>query len=173
MLEQPNAPEVKPNTAIRALMLIVALGFVIVVVALLALNWPSGQWGEQDITMLPHISRTLQAISGKIVLPIPRLMLDIGIYILILIGIGFLVAAWRQGSRGALTGLLAISVLGLSYVSGMAVYIGPMVSVCGFILILFGGLVAWASLPRHNLPDEPAPPIDDRGTDEYASHPVT
>ncbi len=173
MLEQPETPVPQPNNQVRGLMLIVACGFFVVIAALLVFNWPSGQWGEQDVTMLPHISRLFAAITGRIALPIPRLILDLGIYVLIVIGLGFLVAAWRTGSRNSLMGLLAISILGLSYVSGMAVYIGPMISVCGFILILFGGLVAWASLPRHNLPEESAPPIDDRGTDEYASHPVT
>ena len=169
MLEPPEVHEPK---LVRGLMLVVAVGFFIVFVALLLLNWPSGQWGEQDVTLLPQIQRTTDAIRGQTALPTARLVLDIGIYFVVVIGVGFMIAAWR-GSRGALIGLLVISVLGLSYVSNMALYIGPMVSTCGFILILFGGLVAWASLPRHNLVEEPAAtPIDDRGTDEYASHPV-
>jgi hypothetical protein len=171
MLEPPPSSEPTPKNQVRSLMFIVACGFVIVIVSLLLLNWPSGQWGESDVTMIPQIQRTIAAVTGKIAWPLPRLILDVGIYILLVIGLGFLVAAWRSGARGALMGLLAISILGLSYVSGMVVYVGPMISACGFVLILFGGLVAWASSPRHNLPEEP--PIDDRGTDEYASHPVT
>lgn len=165
------SPEPNPNKQVRGLMYIVACGFVIVLVSLLLLNWPSGQWGESDVKMLPQVQRTIAAVTGKIAWPVPRLVLDVGIYVLLIIGIGFLVAAWRNGARGALMGLMGISILGLSYVSGMVVYVGPMISACGFVLILFGGLVAWASLPRHNLPEEPH--IDDRGTDEYASHPVT
>jgi hypothetical protein len=170
MLEQPFTRESSPEMSIRGLMWLVAAGFIVVIVALLILGWPSGQWGDKDLKILPQIMRTVFALRGEVTLPAARLALDVGIYVLVMIGLAFLVAAWRGGSRGAVTGLLVISILGLSYVSGMALYIGPMVSTCGFLLILFGGLVAWASMPRQNLPEQP---IDDRGTDEYASHPVT
>jgi hypothetical protein len=165
------------------------------VFALVVLWWPTGNFGEQQVSIIHHIFRLTRPLNNEDGLNLPRRFLDAGIYLVVLVGVVFLVTAWRRGTRGALLGLIGVSVLGLSYVSGMALYSGPMVSTCGFLLILFGGVVTWATLRDETGEAENADqllenPIDqndnlaqnyssadqakplDLGTDEYASHPI-
>lgn len=171
---------------IRSLMPLVLLGFALVLTALLLLLWPTGQFGEQNVQTIPHILRVVRPMIGESALNIPRRILDVAIYLVVIIGIGFLVVAWRRGTRNSLLGLIGIAILGLSYVSGMALYTGPAVGTCGFLLILFGAMVAWIISRGEDEDDEASPAETDTytdpaertenttlGTDDYASHPVT
>ena len=182
-------PEKRKNgdiQTIRSLMPLVLLGFVLVLTALLLLLWPTGQFGQQDVQTIPHILRVVRPMIGESALNIPRRILDVAIYGVVIIGLGFMVVAWRRGTRQSLLGLIGIAILGLSYVSGMALYTGPAVGTCGFLLILFGAMVAWMTSHNEDQDDEASPAemysdIDPAertdnatlGTDEYASHPVT
>jgi hypothetical protein len=73
--------------------------------------------------------------------------MDATVYILLLVGMGCLVIAWQRARPGPLIALTMVGALGLAYVSGSALYTGPMISVCGFSMVLFGGLVAWIAVP--------------------------
>ncbi len=168
------------------------LGFILVVFALAVLWWPTGNFGEQQVSIIHHISRLTRPLNNEDGMNLPRRFLDAGIYLIVLAGVVFLVTAWRRGARSAILGLIGVSVLGLSYASGMALYSGPMVSTCGFLLILFGAVVTWATLREESTqPDNTADNTDqielekpaiesgeaqrhslDLGTDEYASHPI-
>ena len=198
MLDQARQP-VQPDQAeqigysesgkIRSLLPIAIVGLVLVIVALLLLLWPTGQFGDTDVRMIPHVARILRSIDNETGLNLPRRLLDVGIYIVLLAGIGFLVVAWRRGTRSALVGLIAVSILGLSYMSGMALYTGPMIATCGFLLVLFGAVVAWTTTrdkgadendentALHSTDSMADQKIDgsdtlELGTDENAPHPV-
>src|SRR5450432_3349258 len=165
---------------VRSLLPIVIVGFALVLVALLVLLWPNGQWGDDGVVTMPHIVRLMTPLLHENGVNLPRRILDIGIYAVVVAGLVLLVQAWRQGRRNALVGLMFVGILGLSYVSGMALYTGPMIGTCGFMLILFGGLVAWVSTtdptptaPDHDGENFTIEPIYTLGTDENATHPVT
>ena len=99
-------------------------------------------------------------------------LLDVSLYVMLMAGMVLLAMAWRRGTRNALIGLLAIALLGLAYAGGMALYFGPMVSICGFMLILFGGLIALAASPSADRPDEPENRQAEVRTNDHASHSV-
>jgi uncharacterized membrane protein len=188
MPEAPEAPDVSDVGKVRSLLPLVILGFILVVFALAVLWWPTGNFGEQQVSIIHHISRLTRPLNNEDGLNLPRRFLDAGIYLIVLAGVVFLVTAWRRGTRGAVLGLIGVSVLGLSYASGMALYSGPMVSTCGFLLILFGAVVTWATLREESTPQDNTdqlehekPDLDsgeaqrhslDLGTDEYALHPI-
>ncbi|MEP7285780.1 MAG: hypothetical protein ABI947_08430 [Chloroflexota bacterium] len=181
MLEQRERSNLQ---TIRSLLPVVFAGLMLVIVALVIMLWPTGAYGDQGVQTVPHVLRVLRPLPSETGLNIPRRILDVGIYVVVLVGIGALLIAWRRGSRNALVSLIVVGVLGLSYVSGMALYTGPMVSTCGFLLIFFGGLVAWvtshnepatSALPDDGDPADRADQIDraESGTDKYASHTIT
>ncbi len=124
---------------VRALMLIVIAGFILVGFALLLLRWPIGA-GDQSVQQLARLAGSSD--SGQTLL---QRLPDLAIYLIVIAGIAFLALALRRGERSLLLGLMGVGFLGLAYAGGMALYIGPMVSVCGFTLIVFGGMVAWAT----------------------------
>ncbi len=124
---------------IRALLSIVIVGFVLVGFALLLLRWPIGA-GDQAVQQITRLAGS-DDNGANLIQRLP----DLAIYLIVIAGIAFLVLAIRRGERSLLLGLVGIGFLGLAYAGGMALYIGPMVSVCGFMLILFGGMVAWAT----------------------------
>jgi hypothetical protein len=126
---------------IRSLIPIVFLGFLVAFVALFLLRWPMPSGSEQPTDLL--LKRVTAPSVGDNPANLARRFLDLGIFIITLIGIGFMVVAWRMGERGPLMGLIAVGILGIAYASSTAAYIGPLVSVCGYTIILFGGLVAW------------------------------
>jgi uncharacterized membrane protein len=164
MLEGTSRPNQTDGTIVRYLMPLVLIGLIIVLFALALLRWPAGP--DADGPGLHHLSRMLgPAPDGGP--DIPRRLLDFIIYPVVLAGVGLLVMVLRRRSRTALIGLVAVGVLGLAYVNGMALYAGPMVSVCGFMLILFGGLVAWAgsSAPEETsvAVETPGGPSDEPG----------
>ncbi len=164
---------------VRSLLPMVITGFVLVLLALLVLKWPNGQWGDEGVSTVPHVMRLFTPLLNEDGLNIPRRIIDLGIYAVVVVGLVLLVTAWRQGTRGTLPLLMLVSITGLAYVGGMALYSGPMIGTCGFMLILFGGLVTWASTTDHasahpddeeNLTTEP---IHTLGTDENGTHSVT
>ena len=126
---------------IRSLIPIVFLGFLVAFLALFLLQWPMPAGTDQPTGLL--LLRIAAPSVGDNPANLARRFLDLGIFIITLIGIGFMAVAWRQGERGPLMGLVAVGILGIAYASGTAAYTGPMVSVCGYTIILFGGLVAW------------------------------
>jgi hypothetical protein len=140
--EDTSRPNQTDVAMVRYLMPLVLIGLSVVILALTLLRWPAGP--DADGPGLHHLSRILGPASdgGPDIL---RRLVDFMIYPVVLVGVGLLVVVLRRRSRTALIGLVAVGVLGLAYVNGMALYAGPMVSVCGFMLILFGGLVAWAA----------------------------
>ena len=130
-------------TIVRYLMPLVIFGLIVVLVALALLRWPTGP--DADGPGIHHVTRILGPSSDSGIPDILRRLLDFAMYLVVMIGVGLLGMVLRRRSRTALIGLVAVGILGLAYVNGMALYAGPMVSVCGFMLILFGGLVAWAA----------------------------
>ncbi len=155
-----------------SLMPVVLLGFLIVLTALLLLRWPAGNRADPGETTT-QLFRLLQP-PGEAAPSLAMRLLDVSLYVLLMAGMALLVMAWRRGARNALIGLMAIAILGLAYASGMALYIGPMVSICGFMLILFGGLIALAASPSAELdrPDEPENRQAEVRTNDHASHSV-
>jgi hypothetical protein len=131
----------KDPVIIRSLIPIVFLGFLVAFLALFLLQWPMPSGSEQPTGLL--LLRIAAPSAGDNPANLARRFLDLGIFIITLIGIGFMAVAWRLGERGPLMGLVAVGILGIAYASGTAAYTGPMVSVCGYTIILFGGLVAW------------------------------
>ncbi len=164
---------------VRSLLPMVITGFVLVLLALLVLKWPNGQWGDEGVSTMPHVMRLFTPLLNEDGLNIPRRIMDLGIYVVVVVGLVLLVTTWRQGTRGTLPLLMLVSITGLAYVGGMALYSGPMIGTCGFMLILFGGLVTWASTTDHTSahPDDEenltTEPIHTLGTDENGTHSVT
>jgi hypothetical protein len=184
MPEEPSRLNQTDTTIVFYLMLLVAVGLIAVLFALMLLRWPAGPDAEGP--GIHHLVRMLgpSPDNGPDIL---RRLLDFAIYLVVVSGVGLLGRVLLRRSRQSLVGLMAVGFLGLAYVSGMALYAGPMVSVCGFMLILFGGLVAWiASSPPEGTtvtveapgesaeePGEASRPegesVDIR-TDDHASH---
>jgi hypothetical protein len=126
---------------LRALMPLIILGYAMALCALPVVGWPTGQFGQQNVELVRHFDRiTRPLISEGDSAGLPRKILDVAFYLVLLAGFGFLVLSWR-GRRNPMLGLIGVGILGLSYASGMALYSGPLLSTCGFLLILFGGIV--------------------------------
>jgi hypothetical protein len=138
--ERPSAEASNP-IIIRSLIPIVFVGFLIAFSALFLLQWPLPAGSDQSTDLLLRRITSPAVTEGTA--NVARRFLDLGIFIITLIGIGFMTVAWRMGERGPLIGLVAVGILGIAYASGTAAYTGPLVSVCGYTIILFGGLVAW------------------------------
>src|SRR5260221_12601637 len=114
---------------VRGLLPMVVAGFILVLLALLVLMWPNGQWGDEGVTTMPHVMRLFKPMLNEDSLNIPRRILDLGIYAIVVVGLVLLVTAWRRGTRGSLLGLMLVSILGLAYVGGMALYSEPMIAI--------------------------------------------
>src|SRR5258708_10175564 len=129
--EQSRQPDQTEQTGhaesgkIRSLLPIALVGFVLVIVALFLLLWPTGQFGDASVTLIPHVARILRSIDNETGLNLPRRLLDVAIYIVLLAGVGFLVMAWRRRKRNALLGLIAVSILGPSFISRLALHARP------------------------------------------------
>ncbi len=194
MPDQPNAPsEFERLDIVRNLMPFVLFGVIVVLLALLLIRWPSAAPDDSPISTSAHLNRVISRLAGTGGPVLPGLVLDLGIYAAALLAVVLMVAAWRSGARRALVGLVLIGLLGLSYAGGMALYSGAMFGVCGFTLILAGGLVAWiatspddaaemeleaAHAEHTEMKDKAfsqpeAATESDAGKNDYASHPVT
>jgi len=148
MLDQPYPPQqpAPSNRAtIRALMCVVAFGFFIVLTALLLMLWPGGVSADTKASPTIHVLKVIQQTPDEPTLNLPRHLLDFAVYALVLAGLWFMVRAVRDNARGALIGLMVVGALGLAYAGTSGLYVGPMFSICGFSLILFGGMLAWAA----------------------------
>lgn len=74
-----------------------------------------------------------------------RRIMDRLIYDLLVIGfVGIVLAAWRNDRRVLLI-LILVGVLGILYSVPVGLYLGPILAVGGFSLVLFGAGLAWAS----------------------------
>ncbi len=179
--EENVTPQAQPVQPVRrdhvfAMMPLIVVGYALVLVALLLLPWPTGQYGEQEVGFVPHILRIICPLPDEVAtssppsVPVlgfqcypwdgahpnfPRRLLDIAIYGVVIVGIYLLAMAVRRGTRGSLAALIVFSVVGLSYVGGMALYTAPAISVFGYLLILFGALVAFASFPPEGIAQAP------------------
>ncbi|MCC7445837.1 MAG: hypothetical protein IT324_00400 [Anaerolineae bacterium] len=175
-VEPPIASKQVSGTGIRGmmgcLMPVVLVGLLIVLMALLLLRWPAGNQADSAETTT-QLFRLLQP-PAETAPSVGMRLLDASLYVMMAAGIVLLAIAWRRGARNALVGLVGIAILGLAYASGMALYFGPMVSICGFMLILFGGLIALAASPSAELdrPDEPENRQAEVRTNDHASHSV-
>jgi hypothetical protein len=179
MPDRPADGNAASSAVIRSLMPIVLIGFILVLLALLFLLWPAGSQGDDRRGAVQHLARMLMPGEGGFNLA--RIFVDLGIYVVVVIGIGFLVSAWRSGRRNVLVGLMVVGILGIAYASGMGLYAGPAVSICGFMFILFGGLVAWAASSADRLEsDDTGDQLDTldtvdttaNRTNDHASHSV-
>jgi hypothetical protein len=143
MPEQAGPPERSDPAIIRHLMPVVFVGYVIVSCALFVMQWPAPPGSEAPT--FPLLLRMVRQGPDESSLALARHFLDFGIFLLTGIGLVAMVIAWRRGTRRPLMWMMATALLGIAYASGMALYNGPMVSICGFTLILFGGMVAWVA----------------------------
>jgi hypothetical protein len=127
---------------LRALMPLVLFGYLMALFSLIVKGWPTGQFGQQNVDLVLHFERILRPlVSEGDSAALSRRILDIAFYLVLLAGFGFMVLVWRRGKRSPLLGLVGVAILGLSYASGMALFTGGFMSMCGFLLILFGGIV--------------------------------
>jgi len=160
MLDDPNAPQDSQITrqTLRDMFPVIMLGFVLVVIGLFVFLWPTGAWGAEGTITVPHLQRLLGTGLPDTGIALTRRILDASIYLIIVVGIGFVVVGLRRGNRDSLLGLIAVAILGLAYVAGQALYSGPMMSACGFLFILFGSLIAWVVSSVNGPPDRPDEP---------------
>ncbi len=131
------------HETVRSLLPLIGIGFFIVLVALLFMQWPL----PTAQTATDHQYNRMTGFLSGPTASLPGFALDALAYVLLLVGIGCIVIAWRRAWPGPLLALTLIGVLGLAYVSSSALYTGPMISVCGFTMVLFGGLVGWVAVP--------------------------
>lgn len=182
MYEQQR--ESPAQETVRSLLPLMLIGIVVVLAALLFMQWPIP--ASKNVT-----DRQINRLTGFLSGPnasLPGFILDATVYVLLLVGIGCIVIAWQRARPGSLIALTMVGLLGLVYVSSSALYTGPMISVCGFSMVLFGGLVAWVAVPvgKEKTPEsvaalEQAPEEvkavsetkEASETSDYASHSVT
>jgi hypothetical protein len=134
-------------------LVICTLGFMFALFALLVLRWPVNP--TAPIEVAPHMQRITQTIEGESTpAMVSRLILNIGIYIIMLIALIALIIGWLRGGRAAARTLILMALLGLMYVTGMALYLSGSVAVFGFCLMLFGALLAWVATERLERPQD-------------------
>src|SRR5260370_18841796 len=51
---------------VLSLMPLIGVGYALVIVALLILPWPTGQYGEQDVKLVPHIARVICPLPDEV-----------------------------------------------------------------------------------------------------------
>jgi len=154
MLDSSSAHHPHPINAVRAVLPLVVFGFSIALCSMLVLLWPARSTADASIITTTHLARVASEF-GRV--PFARIVVDIGIYVVLLVAFVAILMAWSRRSRGMLTLLMGIGLLGIAYASGQALYTGPMFSVCGYSLILFGSLVGWASSPDQAVEEVASP----------------
>jgi hypothetical protein len=147
---QETPDQAVPN-ALRGLMVIVLIGAVIALIALLVLQWPIIKQAGPPAEYGPQFQRIL--VVGESSRGIVGAIVDVSVYVMLIAAVIFAFRTLRTGKREWLSGLIVVGLLGLAYVTGMVLYIGPMVGACGFSLIIFGGLVAWIASSPTDEPD--------------------
>lgn len=133
---------------VRAAVPFIVIGAAIVVGAMFALQWPSAADGTPLVTgsFTTRIANKVEAVG------IGGTLADLSLYLIVAIGLILAVILFLRKDRAALYGVVAVGILGLAYLSGLVAYVGPMVGVCGFSLILFAGLITLLAtrLPKLN-----------------------
>jgi len=135
-------------------LLVSSIGFLFALFALLVLRWPVNPASPTDVA--PHLERIFRAIENESApATISRMILNVGIYIIMLIALIALVIGWLRGSRAAARTLILMACLGLMYVAGVALYLAGAMAAFGFCLMLFGSGLAWFATERlEGLPPE-------------------
>jgi hypothetical protein len=143
-LSEPSEPLIASDIdAARGMMGIVLVGVAVVLVAMLLMRWPVIATPEVPPDFGPQFQRVLGGLSGENPRGIVGVIVDLSIYAILSVAVLMAVRTLRTGKHDWLGGVIVAGLLGMAYVAGMVLYIGPMVSACGFSLIVFGGLVAW------------------------------
>src|SRR5258708_13111824 len=87
---------------VRSLLPMVITGFVLVLLALLVLKWPNGQWGDEGVSTMPHVMRLFTPLLNEDGLNIPRRIMDLGIYVVVVVGLVLFGTTSPQGTRRTL-----------------------------------------------------------------------
>ncbi|MHB8627649.1 MAG: hypothetical protein ACYDBJ_15555 [Aggregatilineales bacterium] len=154
-------------------LIIGAIGWLLAAIAIVGLPWPMP--GAQPTVSGPVLQRLLASVPDEPTLTaIARHIVDLGPFVLLFAApIALVVAAGRRTHRAA-SALAIIGLLGIIYAAGMALYLGAMVAVCGFVLIFISGLLGWGTwiAPRETqtfdvptITDENAPMSNPPATD--------
>jgi hypothetical protein len=129
---------------------VVIIGLLLATFAVFKAPWPP------DPT-LPYSSITVkhqERLQGVVPEPLDadknlawrgRRIMDRSVYDLLVIGfVGIVLAAWRHDRRLLLI-LMCVGGLGILYSASIGLYLGPILAVVGFSLVLFGAGLNWAS----------------------------
>ena len=125
-------------------LIIGAIGWLLAAIAVVGLPWPMP--GAQPTVSGPVLDRLMVSIPDEpLATAIARHIVDLGPFVLLIAApIALVVAAGRRTRRAA-TALAIIGLFGIMYAAGMALYLGGMVAVGGFILIFISGLLGWGT----------------------------
>ena len=125
-------------------LIIGAIGWLLAAIAVVGLPWPMP--GAQPTVNGPVLDRLMASVPDEpLMTAIARHIVDLGPFVLLIaVPIALVVAAGRRTRRAA-TALAIIGLLGIIYAAGMALFIGGMVAVCGFVLIFISGLLGWGT----------------------------
>ena len=123
-------------------LIIGAAGWLLAAFAIIGLPWPMP--GAQPTVSGPVLERLLTSVpDDPIITAIARHIVDAGAFVLLIAAPIALVAAAGRRTRRAASALALIGALGIIYSAGMALYLGAMVAVCGFVLIFISALLGW------------------------------
>jgi len=153
-------PQLERQQTVRGVLPVAVFGLFVVAVSVLLMQWPTFQADDSAVATTFHLNRVMDRFSAG---DVPGALADGVVYVL-LIGGGLCVAiGWARGRIAALIGLTVIGLLGLAYLSGVALYNGPMIGVFGFALITFSGVISWSVMAG-------AP--DDEADDQQQNQPI-
>lgn len=158
--EAPESQHAADADAARGMMGVVLMGVAVVLGAMLLMRWPIIATPEVPPDFGPQFQRVARGLTGENPRGIVGVIVDLSIYAILIAAVLMAVRTLRTGKRDWLGGVVVAGLLGMAYVTGMVLYIGPMVSACGFSLIVFGGLVAWLAA---NAPAEEGQPHSSGG----------
>jgi len=165
--EPPALPPVAPvpvdTERPRALLFIPIVGIAIVVLALLGLQWPMPATDSSTSgALVTHLftERLTQRFQLGGDANIAGAILDVLVVVALLLALLFTVLGLLSRSRAPLMGLILVGVYGVIYVFSSALYLGPMISLCGFSLILFVGVITWFTFPD-DFKQTPTSPTED------------
>lgn len=126
---------------VRGVLPVAVFGLFVAAVGILLMQWPTFQADDSAVATTFHINRVIDRLNAG---DVPGALADGLVYVLLIIGGLCVVVGWARGRVSALMGLAIIGLLGLAYMSGVALYNGPMIGVFGFALITFSGVISWA-----------------------------
>lgn len=120
------------------------MGLLLALVAALLLPWPTASPDDAPLTTAPHFDRlAAQAGEGG---SNGGLVLDLALYGALILGGGAYLVARLRGGYAPLAVLISVALFGLAYTGKMAVpFVGPLIGLFGFTLVLSGAVVAWAA----------------------------